>query len=50
MGGEGPSSRMWRTAAAVTASVQQGADVVRIHDVIEMKDVVNVADSIYRSQ
>lgn len=48
LGGEDPSVRSWRTAAAVTASVQQGADIVRVHDVKEMKDVVEVADSIYR--
>lgn len=36
------------TAAAVTASVEQGANVVRVHDVAEMLPVVSIADAIYR--
>jgi 2-amino-4-hydroxy-6-hydroxymethyldihydropteridine diphosphokinase/dihydropteroate synthase len=40
--------RSWGTAAAVTASVQGGADIVRIHDVQEMVKVVKVADAIWR--
>jgi len=49
LGGENPADRTWRTAAAVTASIHQGADIVRVHDVKEMKQVIEVADSIYRS-
>jgi len=47
---DGPSSpaRVWGTAAAVTASVEQGANVVRVHDVAEMLPVVSIADAIYR--
>ena len=36
------------TAAAVSAAVQGGADVVRVHDVREMAQVVAVADAIWR--
>ncbi|KAF3407759.1 Folic acid synthesis protein fol1 [Talaromyces pinophilus] len=47
-GVEKASERVWGTAAAVTASVQQGADIVRVHDVKEMGQVVKMADAIYR--
>ena len=42
------SQRVWGTAAAVTASIQGGADIVRVHDVAEMRSVVQMADAIYR--
>lgn len=42
------SRRVWGTAAAVTASVRAGADIVRVHDVAEMRHVVQMADAIYR--
>ena len=42
-----PKERGWATAAAVTSAVQQGAAVVRVHDVAELGDVVRVADSIW---
>ena len=40
--------RTWGTATAVTASVQGGADIVRVHDVPEMVQVAKMADAIYR--
>lgn len=43
-----PKERGWATAAAVACAVQQGAAVVRVHDVAELGDVVKVADSIWR--
>lgn len=48
-GKEAPKERVWGTAAGVTASVAGGADIVRVHDVAEMIDVVRVADGIYRA-
>ncbi|KAF9224957.1 Dihydropteroate synthase [Gyrodon lividus] len=39
--------RGWATAAVVACAVQQGASVVRVHDVLEMKDVVAVASAIW---
>ena len=48
-GVEKASERGWGTAAAVTAAVQGGADVVRVHDVREMGEVVAMADAIWRS-
>jgi 2-amino-4-hydroxy-6-hydroxymethyldihydropteridine diphosphokinase/dihydropteroate synthase len=43
-----PRERVWGTAATVTASVAGGADIVRVHDVEEMRQVAKVADAIYR--
>jgi dihydropteroate synthase len=42
------SERLEGTAASVTASVLNGANIVRVHDVKEMKRVVTIADSIHR--
>jgi dihydropteroate synthase len=41
-------ARVWGTAAACTASIGNGAHILRVHDVVEMADVVRVADAIYR--
>ncbi|KAL8818205.1 MAG: hypothetical protein Q9191_007990 [Dirinaria sp. TL-2023a] len=41
--------RVWGTAGAVCAAVQGGADVLRVHDVREMGQVVKVADAIWRA-
>ncbi|KAK3319313.1 Dihydropteroate synthase-like protein [Apodospora peruviana] len=43
-----PKERIWGTAATVAAAVQGGADVVRVHDVREMSQVVVMADAIWR--
>ncbi|KAH6634558.1 Dihydropteroate synthase-like protein [Chaetomium sp. MPI-SDFR-AT-0129] len=43
-----PRERIWGTAATVAAAVQGGADVVRVHDVREMAQVVAMADAIWR--
>jgi dihydropteroate synthase len=37
--------RIWGTAAAVAASILNGAHIVRVHDVAEMKQVARVADA-----
>lgn len=39
--------RGWATAATVACAVQQEADVVRVHDVLEMGDVVRVASALW---
>lgn len=36
--------RLWGTAATVTASILNGAHIVRVHDVAEMTQVARVAD------
>ncbi|KAI0878988.1 Dihydropteroate synthase [Hypoxylon argillaceum] len=43
-----PGDRVYGTAATVTAAVQGGADIVRVHDVLEMGQVVKMADAIFR--
>jgi dihydropteroate synthase len=39
-----PEERIWGTAATVTASILNGAHIVRVHDVAEMVQVTRVAD------
>lgn len=43
-----PADRIWGTAATVVAAVEGGADVVRVHDVKEMGQVVKMSDAIWR--
>ncbi|KAF6841508.1 folic acid synthesis protein [Colletotrichum musicola] len=43
-----PQERIWGTAATVVSAVQGGADIVRVHDAVEMCQVVKMADAIYR--
>lgn len=40
--------RQFGTAVAVAASVQGGADIVRVHDVQEMVQVVKMSDALWR--
>ena len=42
-------SREWGTAAAVAIAVERGADIVRVHDVEMMTDVVTVAAALRAS-
>lgn len=42
------SERAWGTAAAITAAIGGGTDIVRVHDVKEMAQVTRMADAIYR--
>jgi dihydropteroate synthase len=44
-----PKARVWGTAAACCAAIFNGADILRVHDVAEMRDVSLVADAIYRT-
>jgi dihydropteroate synthase len=39
-----PEKRIWGTAATVTASILNGAHIVRVHDVAEMVQVARVTD------
>jgi dihydropteroate synthase len=48
--GAGPEDRMFGTAAAVAVSIMNGADIVRVHDVRQMKDVAMVTDAIMRKK
>jgi 2-amino-4-hydroxy-6-hydroxymethyldihydropteridine diphosphokinase/dihydropteroate synthase len=40
--------RAWGTAAAITASIKGGADIVRVHDVAQMTQVAKMADAMFR--
>lgn len=44
-----PKDRIFGTAAACTAAVAQGCDVIRVHDVAEMIDAARVADAVFRA-
>lgn len=48
-GVDSAESRVMGTAAAVAHCVLAGADIVRVHDVAEMRQVVNVCDAIRAS-
>jgi len=43
-----PQQRVWGTAAACCAAIAHGADIVRVHDVAAIRQVVQVADAIWR--
>ncbi len=38
--------RVWGTAATVACSIFSGADIVRVHDVAQMRDVVRVTEAV----
>jgi dihydropteroate synthase len=44
--GQEMGMRAWGTAAAITAAILRGADVVRVHDVPEMLAVARVAEAL----
>lgn len=44
-----PKGRVWGTAAACCGAISGTADILRVHDVLEMRDVCRVADAIWRS-
>lgn len=46
LGGVPEDQRLWGTAATVTASILAGAHIVRVHDVGEMTQIANIADSL----
>jgi len=43
-----PKARVWGTAAACSAAIAGSADILRVHDIPEMRDVCQVADAIFR--
>jgi len=42
--------RMWGTAATVAIAIANGADIVRVHDVAQMAQVVRMTDAVMRPQ
>ncbi len=49
LGGAPVEDRIFGTAASVAIAIANGADLVRVHDVAEMKQVAIVADAIVRA-
>ncbi|BAT51424.1 dihydropteroate synthase [Nostoc sp. NIES-3756] len=45
-----PKDRVWGTAAACCAAIFNGTDILRVHDVQEMRDVCLVADAVFRGK
>ncbi|WP_341524849.1 dihydropteroate synthase [Nostoc sp. UHCC 0302] len=45
-----PKARVWGTAAACCAAIFNGADILRVHDVSQMRDVSQVADALFRQE
>lgn len=43
-----PQQRVWGTAATCCAAIAGYADILRVHDVAEMREVCRVADAIWR--
>jgi len=50
LGGVDEEERIWGTAASVAAAVLGGAQIVRVHDVKEMVQVVKVAEGIRKAR
>ncbi len=48
--GASAEERLFGTAATVALAIANGADIVRVHDVAEMRDVARVADAIVRGR
>lgn len=46
--GKNTGDRLFGTAASISAAIMNGADMVRVHDIEEMSDVVKITDSIIR--
>ncbi|HEY9725330.1 MAG TPA: dihydropteroate synthase [Chroococcales cyanobacterium] len=44
-----PKQRVWGTAAACCGAIAGSADILRVHDVAQMRDVCRVADAIWRA-
>lgn len=47
--GKDTDERIFGTAATLTAAIMNGADIVRIHDISQMKDVIKVSDAILKA-
>jgi dihydropteroate synthase len=47
--GKGPQERIFGSIAAATLAIRNGADIIRVHDVEEMKEAAKVVDAIIRS-
>ncbi|NJK34967.1 MAG: dihydropteroate synthase [Oscillatoriales cyanobacterium SM2_2_1] len=43
-----PQDRLWGTAAACTAAIAGGSDILRVHDPLPLWDVCRVSDALFR--
>lgn len=43
-----PMKRVWGTAAVCTTLIAENTSILRVHDFKEMKDIITIADKIYR--
>ncbi|MGK7881627.1 MAG: dihydropteroate synthase [Crocosphaera sp.] len=43
-----PKKRVWGTAAACCHAIASKSDILRVHDVPEMKDIITVSDALWR--
>jgi dihydropteroate synthase len=48
--GKEPAERLFGTAAVVAVAIFNGATIVRVHDVLEMRDVADMAGALCRSR
>jgi len=44
-----PMKRVWGTAAVCTTLIAENTSILRVHDFKEMKDIITIADRIYRN-
>ena len=45
-----PDERIFGTAAAIAISITEGANILRLHDVKQMRDVTNICDAINKKR
>jgi len=45
-----PDERIFGTAAAIAMSITEGANILRLHDVKQMRDVTNICDAINKKR
>uniref|UniRef100_A0A6B2L2Z0 Pterin-binding domain-containing protein n=1 Tax=Arcella intermedia TaxID=1963864 RepID=A0A6B2L2Z0_9EUKA len=48
-GGQDPKDRVWGTAATITAAVQAGCAIVRVHDFQPLSQVLKMSDTLYKN-
>ena len=46
--GAPPEERLHGTSASMALAIANGADMIRVHDMAEMRDVARVADAVVR--
>jgi len=44
-----PEKRVWGTAAVCTILIAENTSILRVHDFKEMKDIITIADKVYRN-